>query len=112
MTAEPRPVAEIDQTLSRSPYRVFYLVVAAAFVLCLSLSIGGAYLVGSQAKHEAVTAAQQALRAEATAQEGRSKALCGALKQLATTKDAHLLHPDLLHVYDTSGCPRITGPAS
>lgn len=90
-----------------SPIRVAAIssIALLAFFLCLAASIGGAYFVGVQA-------ARNAIHAEQTAQQGKSKALCGALKQLATTHDAHLLHRDFAHLYATSGCSAITGLAS
>lgn len=86
---------------------VIILVVGVA--LCLLFSIAGSYVVGL---HEGGVAARKIIHADQIAQEGRSKALCGVLKQLAETNAAVKLHPIFEHVYSTSGCPRVTGKAT
>lgn len=84
------------------------------WILLLSLfwitSIAGAYATAIfEAKHESDIAVAKALHAQQTAEEGRSRALCSALKELAITPAAVKLHPIFQNVYMHTGCEPITG---
>lgn len=81
----------------------------AFLFLSIGVSIAGSYFLGL---HEGAVAARQAIHAAEVASEGRSRALCGALKQLAETRAAVKLHPIFEHVYADTGCVEITGHAT
>ena len=103
----------------RASTRVRNLVIAivGGVAITLAAAIGGSYFVGINAGHAAAyqaihssqAAAKKAAAANKTAQEGRSRALCSALRELALTHAAHKLHPIFQTVYEHTGCVAITG---
>ena len=116
-------MAEATGTRSTRSSRRTALVVALAVItiaVLLACVIGGAYLLAvhegsvsaNRTIHSNQVSAAKAARAAAIAREGRSRALCGALKELAETRKAHKLHPIFEQVYRHSGCVTITGKAT
>lgn len=82
-------------------------ILAAGLLLLLGFGIDT--LIAQHAVNVAKHDTMETIRAAQQAAQGKSKALCGALRSLATTPAAHKLHPIFAQVYNTTGCTKITG---
>lgn len=80
----------------------------ALFVALILLNSTVSVVLLIQVRHDATAAAQEAIKANAKASAGRSKALCNALYGMAMTPAANKLHPVFVNLYNSSGCEIIT----
>ena len=82
-------------------------LIVLAFACALAFMFYYTKHVDSTLASRATQAVAEAVKAQRTADQGRSLSLCKALLELAKTHAAHKLHPIFVKVYNSSGCTSI-----
>jgi len=82
-------------------------LIVLAFACALAFVFYYTHHVDATLTSQATHAVAEAVKAQRTADQGRSLSLCKALLELAKTHAAHKLHPIFVRVYNSSGCTSI-----